>query len=94
MKLRGKAKQRERARRRAAELQGAPLVMSQDRRQAMLRQRGADLAVIGGREDECIAALTQALELNPDDLRTRLNLSVVLLRLGHHHRAAAVCSRA
>ena len=64
MKLRGKARQRERSRRRAAEQrQGGPLVMSQDRRQAMLRDRGGDLAVIVGREDECIEALTQALEL-------------------------------
>ena len=75
MKLRGKARQRERARRRAAELQGAPLVMSQDRRQAMLRNRGGDLAVIVGREEECIEVLTQALELDPDDFRSRLGLS-------------------
>ena len=68
MKLRGKARQRERARRRAAEQwHGGPLVMSQDRRQAMLRDRGGDLAAIVGREDECIEVLTQALELDPDD---------------------------
>jgi hypothetical protein len=88
MKLRGKARQRERARRRAAgHQQVAPMAMSQDRRQAMLCQRGADLAVIVGREDECIAALTQALELDPDDFRSRLTLSFVLLRLGQYERA-------
>jgi hypothetical protein len=89
MKLRGKARQRECARRRAAEhnSRAVPLVMSQDRRQAMLRDRGGDLAVIVGREDECIEVLTQALELDPDDFRSRLGLSFVLLRLGQYERA-------
>jgi hypothetical protein len=53
----------------------------------MLRERGADLALIVGREDECIAVLTQALELDPDDFRSRLTLSFVLLRLGEYERA-------
>ena len=61
MKLYGKARQRERARRRAAEQQKfGPSPMSQDRRQAMLRDRGGDLAVIVGREEECIEVLTKA----------------------------------
>jgi tetratricopeptide (TPR) repeat protein len=88
MKLRGKARQRERARRRAAEQrQGCPMGLSQDRRQAMLRKRGGDLAAIVGREDECIEVLTQALELDPDDFRSRLGLSFVLMRLGEYERA-------
>ena len=61
--------------------------MSPDRRQAMLRERGADLALIVGREDECIEVLTQALELDPDDFRSRLGLSFVLMRLGDYERA-------
>jgi hypothetical protein len=44
MKLLGKARQRERARRSAKQF--GPVVMSQNRRQAMLRDRGGDLAVI------------------------------------------------
>jgi hypothetical protein len=61
--------------------------MSQDRRQALLRDRGGDLAAIVGREDEGIEVLTQALELDPDDFRSRLWLSFVLLRLGEYERA-------
>jgi hypothetical protein len=38
----------------------------------MLRDRGGDLAAIVGREDECIEVLTKALELDPDDFRSRL----------------------
>jgi hypothetical protein len=53
----------------------------------MLATRGGDLAMVVGREDDCLAALGEAVEIDPDDFRSRLTMSFVLLRLGRYAEA-------
>ena len=90
MKLVGKLRQRERARRRKQQ-QPSP---SHDRRQRMLAERGARLSMLVGRERQCIEDLSRAVEIDPDDFRSRLTMAFVMLRQGRYAEAWPHYSRA